>query len=93
MVVFPKTARKASKLKTKPVFAFGRRDDLVGKPNSEGGFVVFKLAVNHDSTQRGQLSKRWVCVAKDLSHDAAVQLMNKRLHRKEWLLETEKEDC
>lgn len=80
MKVFRNTARRAN-TKTKPWFAFGE---------SSNGFAVFKLAVNHDSTVRGGLSKRWVVVAKDLSHDDAVKLMNKRLHKKEFLLEAEK---
>lgn len=81
MIVRTKTARKAS-TKTETVFAFGE---------SNNGFAVFKLCDNHDSTKRGGLSKTWRWIAKDLKHDDAVRLMNKRLHRKEFLLMHEKE--
>jgi hypothetical protein len=73
--VYRKTATKAS---NGTIYAFGRCDDLHGKPTSEGGYYVFKLCSNYDGQVRGGLCKTWRYVAADLGYADAVALMNKR---------------
>ena len=88
MLVFKTTAKKA-KTKAKTIFAFGRRADLVTELDEAGGFVIWKLCVNHDGRVRGGLAKTWRVVAKDLTHDEAIGLMNKKLKFKAWKTKAE----
>jgi hypothetical protein len=88
--VFKTTAKKA-KTKTKAIFAFGRHADQITEPDEAGGFVIWKLCVNHDAKVPGGLAKTWRIAAKDLTHDEAVALMNKKLKFKAWHTKAEKE--
>ena len=81
--IFENTKKRSSK--SKAIFAFGRDTELCGKPNSEGGFFVFKFCLNHNSNSRGGLSGSWRCVnKKPIQHQEAIELMNKRLGRIVW---------
>ena len=88
MLVFKSTAKKA-KTKAKTIFAFGRRADLVTELDEAGGFVIWKLCVNHDGKAPGGLTKTWRWVAKDLTHYEAIALMNKKLNFKAWKTKAE----
>lgn len=90
MLVFKTTAKKA-RTKAKTIFAFGRHADFIGEPDEAGGFVIWKLCVNHDAKVPGGLAKTWRWVAKDLTHDEAIALMNKKLKFKAWHTKAEKE--
>jgi hypothetical protein len=76
IVVDTKTATKS---KSGKIYAFGRNDDLNGKPVFLGGYYVFRLCENYDGKARTGTTKTWRYVgAQNLSYEAAVALMNKK---------------
>ena len=83
MHVYKNTVQPA-RTKTKKLFAFGRRDDLKGQPTDAGGYAIFTLKGSYDGSVKGGIRKRWVLVARELSFEAACELMNKKLKAKIW---------
>jgi hypothetical protein len=75
ITVYKQTATKS---KTGKVYAFGRRDNLAGRPVADGGYSVWRLCENYEGSVRGGLVKTWRYIAKDLSHADAIDLMNRR---------------
>ena len=71
--VYTKTATKALNGK---VYAFGRRDELNGKPIDFGGYVVFVVKTNYCGKKRGGVDKSWVAVEQNMSYEDAMSLMN-----------------
>lgn len=71
--VYTKTATKALNGK---VYAFGRRDEMNGKPTDFGGYFVFVLKSSYCGQKRGGMHKRWVYVDQNMSFEDAVSLMN-----------------
>jgi hypothetical protein len=82
MIYVKKTATIAKGLKRKTIFALGRDDTLEGKDPRMGGYQVWKMSENYDGQVHGGIRKSWGYVAKDLSFNEAVRLMNKRCHDK-----------
>jgi hypothetical protein len=81
MTIYTKTATKA-KTKTQTIFAFGRETALDGHPVEKGGYQVWKLCENYDGQVKGGIRKTWRYVAKDLSFNDAVELLNRRVRFK-----------
>ena len=81
-IVYGKTARE-SHGKRKLVYAFGRHSDFKGKPASDGGYAVLVRRANY-SQNKGGLAWSWRVVEERLPIQDAIELMNKRLHKKVW---------
>jgi len=78
MTIYTKTATRA-KNKAGTIYAFGREDELDGKPVGFGGYQVWKLCENYDGNVKGGISKTWRYVAKDMPYGEAVKMMNRKL--------------
>jgi hypothetical protein len=77
--VYKQTATKDIKSSANAVYAFGREENMHGQPKENGGYAVFVLRdrfVGRD----GDLQRKWALVGKNLSFEAAVNLLNERVH-------------
>ena len=76
--VYKNTAVAQMNSKTNAYFAFGREISLNGQDVSKGGYAVFVIK-NEYVGQAGNLRRKWLLVEKNLSFEAAIKLLNKRV--------------
>lgn len=81
--VYKKTARKSSK-KSGRTYAFGRKKELDGLPVDQGGYCLWVVDARYDGKVRGGIRKSLCIVERNLTFTDAVDLMNKKLGRKEF---------
>lgn len=77
--VYKQTATKDIKSKSNAVYAFGREESMHGQPKENGGYAVFVIR-DRFVGQAGDLQRKWELVEKNLSFEAAVDLLNNRVH-------------
>lgn len=77
--VYKHTATKDIKSKQNAIYAFGRDEDMHGQPKENGGYAVFCMR-DRFVGQAGDLLRKWTLVENNLSFNAAVKLLNKRVH-------------
>ncbi len=61
------------------IFAFDRCENKRGLTSEHGGYYVFQLCENYNGRVKGGIEKTWRYVAKGLSYDEAIEVMNKKL--------------
>lgn len=77
--VYKQTATKDVKSKSNAVYAFGREESMHGQPKENGGYAVFVIR-DRFVGQAGDLRRKWELVEGNLSFEAAVDLLNSRVH-------------
>ena len=77
--IYKQTATKAIKSKTNAAYAFGREESMHGQPKENGGYAVFVIQ-DRFVGRYGDLQRKWLLVEKNLSYEAAIDLLNKRVH-------------
>ena len=76
--LYKQTAIAQKDSKRNAYFAFGRNSQLDGHDITEGGYAVFTIR-DEFVGQAGNLRRKWLLVAKELTFVDAIKLLNKRV--------------